>query len=179
MPRVAEPDGTIRPIVIQAVLRSPMTNRGQVSSWYLVGSSGESVVESTWRPLQRALLHLKRLQRREKMAKTREQKLRVQRWLEFRSAYTYTFDYGKESVNGNADFPSRLSLPVSDRICTGSRIPTALPSTSSGNAVKPQRPRRSQLFVRQGYSPTTGAKVGVGYPLYCLLSSAFCNEVRR
>lgn len=50
----------------------------------------------------------------------RSASIRVRRWLEFLSAYTYTLEYRKGSVNSNADFVYRLSPPAADADCTGS-----------------------------------------------------------
>lgn len=48
--------------------------------------------------------------------KAGENSPRVQRWLEFLTAYTYTLEYRK----GNADFLSRLPLPAIERARSGS-----------------------------------------------------------
>ena len=40
---------------------------------------------------------------------------RVQSWLDFLSAYTYTLEYRKGTANGNADLLSRLPQPATDR----------------------------------------------------------------
>ena len=50
----------------------------------------------------------------ESLAKVAEHNPRVQRWLEFLTAYHYTLEYCKGSANGNADFLSRLPLPTSE-----------------------------------------------------------------
>ena len=45
---------------------------------------------------------------------------RVQRWLEFLTAFDYTIEYRKRSTNGNADFLSRLSEPATEHDRSGS-----------------------------------------------------------
>ena len=45
---------------------------------------------------------------------------RVQRWLEFLTAFDYTLEYRKGNANGNADFQSRLPEPVTDHDRSGS-----------------------------------------------------------
>ena len=50
----------------------------------------------------------------ESLAKVAEHNPRVQRWLEFLTACQYTLEYRKGSANSNADFLSRLPLPVSE-----------------------------------------------------------------
>ena len=55
----------------------------------------------------------------ESFAKVAEHNPRVQRWLEFLTAYRYTLEYRKGSANGNADFLSRLPLPASENDRSG------------------------------------------------------------
>ena len=50
----------------------------------------------------------------ESLAKAAEHSPRVQRWLEFLTAYRCTLEYRKGCANGDADFLSRLRLPASD-----------------------------------------------------------------
>ena len=45
---------------------------------------------------------------------------RVQRWLEFLTAFDCTLEYRKGSANGNADFLSRLPKPATQHDRTGS-----------------------------------------------------------
>ena len=45
---------------------------------------------------------------------------RVQRWLEFLTAFDYTLEYRKGSANGNADFLSRLPEPATEHDRSGS-----------------------------------------------------------
>ena len=45
---------------------------------------------------------------------------RVQRWLEFLTAFDYTLEYRKGSANGNADFLSRLPEPATEHDRNGS-----------------------------------------------------------
>ena len=44
----------------------------------------------------------------ESIGKVGNHDARVQRWLEFLTAFDYTLEYRKGSANGNADFLSRL-----------------------------------------------------------------------
>ena len=55
----------------------------------------------------------------ESLAKVAENNSRVQRWLEFLTAYHYTLEYRKAGANGNADFLYRLSLSTSEDDCNG------------------------------------------------------------
>ena len=50
----------------------------------------------------------------ETIGKVGNQSDRVQRWLEFPSAFDYTLEYRKGSGNGNADFLSRLPEPATE-----------------------------------------------------------------
>ena len=45
---------------------------------------------------------------------------RVQKWLEFFTAFYYSIEYRKGSANGNADFLSRLPEPATERDRSGS-----------------------------------------------------------
>ena len=45
---------------------------------------------------------------------------RVQRWLEFLTAFDYTLEYRKGSANGNADLLSRLPEPATEHNRNGS-----------------------------------------------------------
>ena len=59
----------------------------------------------------------------ENMHKISEHNPRVQRWIEFLSAYQYTLKHRSGAANGNADMLSRLPLPATDEDKTGfSRI---------------------------------------------------------
>ena len=61
----------------------------------------------------------------ESIGKVGDHNARVQRWLEVLTAFDYTLEYRKGSVNGNADFLSRLPEPAMehDRIGSSSLIP--------------------------------------------------------
>ena len=48
-----------------------------------------------------------------------ETKPRIQRWMEFLSAYNFRLSYRREQENANADFLSRLSLPPIDEDVSG------------------------------------------------------------
>ena len=45
---------------------------------------------------------------------------RVQRWLEFLTAFDYTLEYRRGSANGNTDFLSRLTEPATEHDHSGS-----------------------------------------------------------
>ena len=47
---------------------------------------------------------------------------RVQRWLDFLTAFDYTLEYRKGNANGNADFLSRLPEPATEYDRNGSTI---------------------------------------------------------
>ena len=50
----------------------------------------------------------------ESIGKVGDHNVRVQRWLEFLTAFDYTLEYRKGSANGNADFLSRLPEPATE-----------------------------------------------------------------
>ncbi|MEP2272374.1 MAG: ribonuclease H family protein, partial [Marinobacter sp.] len=50
----------------------------------------------------------------ESIGKVRDHNARVQRWLEFFTAFVYTLEYRKGNANGNADFLSRLPEPATE-----------------------------------------------------------------
>ena len=54
------------------------------------------------------------------IGKVGDHNARVQRWLEFLTAFDYTLEYRKGSANGNADFLSRLPEPATEHDRTGS-----------------------------------------------------------
>ena len=78
-----EPDGSIRPIIF--ISRATLANE---RSWTPLDLQAGSIV---W------------------AIKVGEHNARVQRWLEFLSAYPYTLEYRKSSANGNANFLSAFS----------------------------------------------------------------------
>ena len=57
----------------------------------------------------------------ENIGKVGDHNARVQRWVEFLTAYDYTLEYRKGFANGNADFLSRLPQPATERDRTGPR----------------------------------------------------------
>ena len=65
----------------------------------------------------------------ENIGKVRNHNARVQRWLEFFTAFDCTLEYRKGSANGNADFLSRLTDPATEHDRSGS---TSLHSTEDG-----------------------------------------------
>ena len=56
----------------------------------------------------------------ESIGKVRDHNARVQRWLDFLTASDYILEYRKGSVNGNADFLSRLPEPATEHDRSGS-----------------------------------------------------------
>jgi len=56
----------------------------------------------------------------ESIGKVGNHNARVQRWLEFLTAFDYTLEYRKGSANGNADFLSRLPEPATEHDRNGS-----------------------------------------------------------
>ena len=56
----------------------------------------------------------------ESMGKVGNHNARVQRWLEFLTAFDYTLEHRKGSANGNADFLSRLPEPATEHDSSGS-----------------------------------------------------------
>ena len=54
------------------------------------------------------------------MGKVGNHNARVQRWLEFLTAFDYTLEHRKGSANGNADFLSRLPEPATEHDSSGS-----------------------------------------------------------
>ena len=56
----------------------------------------------------------------ESIGKKGNHNTRVQRWLEFFTAFDYTLEYRKGSANGNADFLSRLPEPSTEHDRSGS-----------------------------------------------------------
>ena len=55
----------------------------------------------------------------ESIGKVGDHNVRVQRWLEFLTAFDYTLEYRKGSANGNADFMSRLPEPATEHDRSG------------------------------------------------------------
>ena len=70
----------------------------------------------------------------EKIGKVGNHTARVQRWLEFLTAFDYTFEYRKGSANGNADFLSRLPEPATEHDRNGS---TSLTPVEDGGMSHP------------------------------------------
>ena len=60
----------------------------------------------------------------ESIGKLGDHTARVQRWLEFLTAFNYTLEYRKGSPNGNADFLSRMPEPATEHDRNGSTSPT-------------------------------------------------------
>ncbi|MEP1591365.1 ribonuclease H family protein, partial [Sulfitobacter sp.] len=56
----------------------------------------------------------------ESMAKVGDHNARVQRWLQFLTAFNPTLEYRKGNANGNADSPSRLPEPATEHDRSGS-----------------------------------------------------------
>ena len=113
-----QPDGSIRPIVFIS-----RTTLDYERSWTPLDLEAGSIVWAIKR-LRGHLWSTKFLiysahKALEHVTKVGEHNSRVQRWLEFLSAYSYTLEYRKGSASGNADFLSRLPQPVTDLDRTG------------------------------------------------------------
>ena len=66
----------------------------------------------------------------ESIGKVGNHNARVQRWLEFPTAFGYTLEYRKGSANGNADLVSRLPSLPRNMTAVGPRVSTCLLYTS-------------------------------------------------
>ena len=104
------PDGSIRPIVY--ISRATLNNEQNLTPMELeVGCVVWSI-----RRLRRYLFGVYFLvftdhQCLQKICKIGETKPRIQRWMEFLSAYNFRHSYRRGQENANADFLSRLPLP--------------------------------------------------------------------
>ena len=105
-----QPDGSVRPIVY--ISRATLTNK---QNWTPLELEAGCIVWSI-RRLRRYLFGvffqvftdhecLKQIR------KIRETKPRIQRWMEFLSAYNFSLSYRRGKDNTNADFLSRLHPP--------------------------------------------------------------------
>ena len=83
------------------------------------------------------------------IGKVRNHDARVQRWLEFLTAFDYTLEYRKGSTNGNADFLSRLPRPATEHDRSGSTRLNPVEDggiyliRACGSALPPRRSRVS------------------------------------
>ena len=105
-----QPDGSIRPIVY--ISRATLDNE---QNWTAMELESGCVVWSI-RRLRRYLFGVYFLvftdhQCLQQICKIGETKPRIQRWMEFLSAYNYRLSYRRGQDNANADFLSRLPLP--------------------------------------------------------------------
>ena len=106
-----QPDGSIRPIVY--ISRATLDNE---QNWTPMELEAGCVVWSI-RPLRRYLFGVYFLvftdhQCLQQICKIGETKPRIQRWMEFLSAYNFRLSYRRGQDNANADFLSRLPLPL-------------------------------------------------------------------
>ncbi|CAB1100851.1 unnamed protein product [Ectocarpus sp. CCAP 1310/34] len=113
-----QPDGSVRPIVFdsRATLESerhwtPLDLEAGSIVWCIKRLRGY-----LWGTHFKIFTDHKSL---EHLAKVGETNARVQRWLEFLTAYSYTLEYRKGSSNGNADFLSRLPIEATERDRSG------------------------------------------------------------
>ena len=105
-----QPDGSIRPIVY--ISRATLDNE---QNWTPMELKAGCVVWSIQR-LRRYLFGVYFLvftdqQCLQQICKIGETKPRIQRWMEFLSAYNFRLPYRRGQENANADFLSRLPLP--------------------------------------------------------------------
>ena len=105
-----QPDGSIRPIVY--ISRATLDNE---QNWKAMELEAGCVVWSI-RRLRRYLFGVYFLvftdhQCLQQICKIGETKPRIQRWMEFLSAYNFRLSYRRGLDNANADFLSRLPLP--------------------------------------------------------------------
>ena len=105
-----QPDGSIRPIVYIS-----RATRGNEQNWTSMELEAGCVVWSI-RRLKRYFFGVYFLvftdhQCLQQICKIGETKPRIQRWMEFLSAYNFRLSYRRGQENANADFLSRLPLP--------------------------------------------------------------------
>ena len=117
-----QPDGSIRPIVY--ISRATLDNE---QNWTPMELEAGCVVWSI-RRLRRYLFGVYFLvftdhQCLQQICKIGETKPRIQRWMEFLSAYNFRLSYRRGQENVNADFLSRLPLPpIADDISGASAL---------------------------------------------------------
>ncbi|CAB1104650.1 unnamed protein product [Ectocarpus sp. CCAP 1310/34] len=145
-----QPDGSIRPIVF--ISRATLDSERH---WTPLDLEAGSIVWSIkrlrgylWGTKFRIFTDHKSL---EHFAKVGENNARVQRWLEFLTAYNYTLEYRKGSANGNADFLSRLPIDAAE--C----------DRSGRSRLTPDGDEEGVSFIRScGLTPSVHRAVGVG-----------------
>ena len=113
-----QPDGYIRPIVY--ISRATLDNE---QNWTPMELEAGCVIWSI-RRLRRCLFGVYFLvftdhQCLQQICKIGETKPRIQRWMEFLSAYNFRLSYRRGQENANADFLSRLPLPPIDEDVSG------------------------------------------------------------
>ena len=113
-----QPDGSIRPIVY--ISRATLDNE---QNWTPMGLEVGCVVWST-EHLRRYLFGVYFMvftdhQCFHQICKIGEIKPRIQRWMEFLSAYNFRLSYQRGQENANADFLSRLPLPPIEEDISG------------------------------------------------------------
>ena len=117
-----QPDGSIRPIVY--ISRATLNDE---QSWTPMELEAGCVVWSI-RRLRRYLFGVNFLvftdhQYLQQICKIGETKPRIQRWMEFLSAYNFRPSYRRGQENANADFLSRLPLPpIADDVSGASAV---------------------------------------------------------
>ena len=131
-------DGSVRPITF--ISRATLENE---RNWSILELEAGAIVWAIKR-LRQYLFQIPFIiytdhQALQQLPKIGEHKARVQRWLEFLTAYPYTIKYRRGSANANADFLSRLPLPATDADRTG---PFRLTDPDDVHAylIRPSRP---------------------------------------
>ena len=96
----------------------------------------------------------------ESIGKVGDHNARVQRWVEFLTAFDYTLQYQKGSANGNADFPYCLPGPATEHDRTGFSSLTPVEDGGIffiGACGFAPVPLRSLVFDLVGWYPTPRA----------------------
>ena len=114
-----QPDGSIRPIVY--ISRATLTNK---RNWTPMELEAGCVVWSIRRQRRYLISIFFQIftyhECLQKISKIDESKPRIQRWMEFLSAYNYRLSYRRGRDNANADFLSRLPIPPTAEDISGS-----------------------------------------------------------
>ena len=153
-----QPDGSSRPIVY--ISRATLANK---QNWTPIELEVGCVVWSI-RRLRRYLFSAFFLiftdhECLQQISKIGESKPRIQRWMEFLSAYNYRLSYRRGRDNANADFISRLPIP-----------PTA--EDISGSSALTEPDDLGVYMIRAcGYTTSSCSIPGVGFGGLTSLSS--------
>eukprot|EP00752_Nemacystus_decipiens_P015617 g13940.t1 len=113
-----QPDGSVKPIVYISRATLPSER-----NWTPLDLEAGSIVWAIKRLRGYLWMNKFRIftdhQALENIGKVGDHNARVQRWVEFLTAYDNTLEYRKGSANGNADFLSRLPQPATEADRTG------------------------------------------------------------